>query len=99
MRFKINRSRAEGNTSFVRGFFNQTLRPTLARERRMRPALYVDVDTDLYVSTMQALDWLFCSGLMHAGSRNGTVVRDDDWRGPVVRTKVRGGARFSSSEV
>ena len=64
---------------FVRGFFNASLTPTLARERGMRPALYADVDGDLYSSGLQCLDWLFCSGLIQAGR---TVIRYDDWLEP-----------------
>ena len=64
---------------FVRGFFNESLTPTLARERGMRPALYADIDGDLYSSAWQCLDWLFCSGLVEAGR---TVIRYDDWLDP-----------------
>eukprot|EP00966_Prymnesium_polylepis_P003602 82265-Prymnesium_polylepis.1 len=59
----------------------------------MRPALYVDVDADLYISTIQCLEWLFCSGLMRAGSRNGTVVRYDDWGGPTGAHELVGERR------
>ena len=51
---KIRRPASEGNVSLIRGFFNATLTPTLAAERRMSPALYVDIDADLYLSTTQA---------------------------------------------
>lgn len=84
----INRSAAEGRVEFLRGFFNETLTPTLAAEKRMQPALYVDMDGDLYVSSIQALEWLFCSGLIAAGARNGTVVRYDDWGGPTKRNQL-----------
>ena len=42
----------------IPGFFNESLTPSLPTERGMRPALYVDIDTDIYVSTYQALDWM-----------------------------------------
>jgi hypothetical protein len=86
----INRSKSEGSVTFVKGFFNESLTPTLAAERRMLPALFVDVDSDLYISTIQCLEWLFCSGLVHAGSRNGTVFRYDDWGGPTKHTELVG---------
>ena len=41
----------------------------------MRPALYVEVDCDLYVSTRQALEWMIESGLIV----NGTLIGYDDW--------------------
>ena len=68
--------RKNGGVQLVRGFYSASLTPTLARERSMQPALYVDVDCDLYISAVQALDWLFCSGLIDAGV---TVFRYDDW--------------------
>ena len=70
--------RRDGPVSFVRGWYNASLTPTLAQDRGMQPALYVDIDVDLYSSAIACLDWLFCSGLMEAGS---TVVRYDDWVG------------------
>ena len=67
-----------GGVAFVRGWFNEVLTPSLARQRRMQPALYIDMDVDLYSSAISVLKWLFCSGMMEAGS---TVVRYDDWVG------------------
>lgn len=89
----INRSTVDGPVAFVRGFFNESLTPTLARQRHMRPALFVDIDADLYISAAQALDWLFCSGLMVAGAENGTLVRYDDWGGPMRVGELLGEAR------
>ena len=75
----VGRRKSEGRTELVRGFFANSLTAALARERRLQPALYVDVDSDLYISAMQCLDWLFCSGLM---VERVTIVRYDDWSGP-----------------
>ena len=41
----------------------------------MRPALYVDIDVDLYTSTYSCLDWLLGERLMPAGA----TVYYDDW--------------------
>ena len=41
----------------------------------MKPALYVDIDADLYSSSLQALEWLFRMGLIVPG----TVIGYDDW--------------------
>eukprot|EP00240_Pyramimonas_obovata_P016425 CAMPEP_0118926470 /NCGR_PEP_ID=MMETSP1169-20130426/4141_1 /TAXON_ID=36882 /ORGANISM="Pyramimonas obovata, Strain CCMP722" /LENGTH=264 /DNA_ID=CAMNT_0006868025 /DNA_START=285 /DNA_END=1076 /DNA_ORIENTATION=+ len=62
---------------FVKGFYNETLTAAAVRGlgRPMRPAVYVDVDCDLYVSTYQALDWMFEHKLIAAG----TLVGYDDW--------------------
>ena len=40
-----------------------------------RPALYVDIDVDLYSSTYQALEWLAQFGLLVPG----TIIGYDDW--------------------
>ena len=40
---------------FVGGFYNETLTPQLAQQAL--PARYVDIDCDLYVSTVSVLRW------------------------------------------
>ena len=37
----------------VPGFFNESLTSALVQQRRMRPALYVDIDTDICASPAQ----------------------------------------------
>lgn len=61
--------------TLIPGFYNESLTRGLARELGMRPAVYVDIDADLYVSTLHALDWLFAERLLVPGS----VVGYDDW--------------------
>mmetsp|Transcript_7328 Transcript_7328/g.17117 ORF Transcript_7328/g.17117 Transcript_7328/m.17117 type:complete len:426 (-) Transcript_7328:298-1575(-) len=56
-----------------KGFFNETLTPELARS--LQPAAIVDIDSDIYISAFQALDWLF----EHKLVRPGTLVVYDDW--------------------
>lgn len=60
---------------FVQGLFNETLTPTLAAERGLRPAVYLDIDVDRYESSLQALEWMFAHRLAVVG----TVVGYDDW--------------------
>ena len=64
------------NTTLVPGYFNESLTPGLYRSHRFQPALLVDVDVDLYSSTVQCLSWLF----EHKILRPGSLVRYDDWR-------------------
>lgn len=59
----------------VPGFFNDTLTLDLKEKLKMRPAFYVDVDCDLHVSTVSALDFLFANGLIKVG----TLIGYDDW--------------------
>jgi hypothetical protein len=50
----------------VEGFYNVSLTRELAR--RAHPAMYVDINCDLFVSTMGALDWLLSNDLLVRGS-------------------------------
>lgn len=61
--------------SFVAGWYNESLPPAPAVLAQMRPALWVDIDCDLYLSTAQALDFMFA----HALIRPGTLIGYDDW--------------------
>eukprot|EP00966_Prymnesium_polylepis_P169822 3926101-Prymnesium_polylepis.1 len=58
----INDSRVQ----LVRGFYNESLTASLAK--RMRPALFVMIDCDLYVSALAALEWLCESRLLVQGT-------------------------------
>ena len=60
-------------TFFKRGFFNVSLTPTLAA--KLPKAAIVDVDSDIYVSAYQALDWVFANQLAAVG----TLIVYDDW--------------------
>lgn len=61
--------------AFVEGFYNESLTPRLASARGMAPALYVDLDVDLYTSTRSALCWLLDRRLLPKGA----TVYYDDW--------------------
>eukprot|EP00747_Dinoflagellata_sp_TGD_P024879 gnl/TRDRNA2_/TRDRNA2_130865_c0_seq1.p1 gnl/TRDRNA2_/TRDRNA2_130865_c0~~gnl/TRDRNA2_/TRDRNA2_130865_c0_seq1.p1 ORF type:complete len:320 (+),score=49.25 gnl/TRDRNA2_/TRDRNA2_130865_c0_seq1:76-1035(+) len=65
------------NTNFIVGWYNESLTSGLAEERTMKPALFVDVDCDMYSSTFAALDWLFSSHLVAQGE-TGTYFYFDD---------------------
>ena len=61
---------------FVPGFYADSLSEVGLVERlRMRPALYVDIDADLYGSSVLALDFMMRHGLV----RPGTLIGYDDW--------------------
>ena len=60
---------------FVRGFFNESFAEATFRLLPFRPARYVDIDVDLYSSTIQVLEWLLTSGILVPG----TVIYYDDW--------------------
>ena len=69
------RSRIDFNrTTIVPGFFSTSLTKELVFAHQMRPAVWVNIDVDLYVSAYQALDWLFANRLV----RPGTFLYYDD---------------------
>ena len=67
----------ETRLGFVKGFYNESLKDgeKLSQRLGMRPAKYVDIDADLYVSSIDALRFLFLAKLI----RPGTVIGFDDY--------------------
>ena len=63
------------NTTFVPGYFSESLTDALMRRYTFQPALLVDVDVDIYMSTVQCLDWMLSHQLLIPSS----FVRYDDW--------------------
>ena len=61
---------------WIAGFFNESLRDDdLVRRRKLKPARYIDMDADIYVSSRDALDFFFRNRL----ARPGTLIGYDDW--------------------
>jgi hypothetical protein len=60
---------------FVAGFYSTSLTEGVAEKRGMKPAQYIDIDCDLYVSTKDALGWAFRAGIAVPG----TLIGYDDW--------------------
>lgn len=58
---------------FVVGYFNESL-PKLDVSK-MRPAAYLDIDVDLYCSTMDLMTWMLDNKLIVPG----TIIYYDDW--------------------
>ena len=78
----------------LRGFYNESLKGgrRLANRWRMRPALLVDLDCDLYTSSVQALRFVLDAGVLLPG---GYIYLDDImpwvWRstkGPALEQKL-----------
>ncbi|MCB2126321.1 MAG: hypothetical protein H6897_14715 [Rhodobacteraceae bacterium] len=57
------------------GWFSETLKPELVANGTFKPAAYVDIDADLYNSTMDVLNFLFSHKLIGPG----TLIGYDDW--------------------
>jgi hypothetical protein len=65
----------EENYTIHPGWFNETLNIKHVTSGVFRPAAYVDIDADLYMSTRDVLDFLFAHRLVRAG----TLIGYDDW--------------------
>tara|TARA_B100001741_G_scaffold3682_2_gene3128 strand:+ start:867 stop:1574 length:708 start_codon:yes stop_codon:yes gene_type:complete len=61
-------------TRLVSGFYNESLSGKIAI--KAKPAFFVDINCDLYISTKQALRWLFEHNLV----RKNTLILYDDWQ-------------------
>jgi hypothetical protein len=57
------------------GWFSDSLKAELVDDGTFQPAAYVDIDGDLYSSTMDGLDFL----LEHKLIQPGTIIGYDDW--------------------
>ncbi len=82
-------------TRVIRGFFNNTLTPALARSEGIRPAAFVDIDCDLHASSFAALDWLFREKI----ARVGTLIGYDDWWTIPCHKSFREGAGGSGTKI
>mmetsp|Transcript_51987 Transcript_51987/g.86218 ORF Transcript_51987/g.86218 Transcript_51987/m.86218 type:complete len:264 (+) Transcript_51987:156-947(+) len=67
----INEPRVE----LVAGYYNESLHSTLPKERDMHAALFVEIDCDLYLSSLQALDFMLSQKLIVKG----TLIGYDDY--------------------
>jgi hypothetical protein len=61
----------------IPGYFSDSLSDDIVEKYDMKPACYVDLDADLYLSTIDALDFMFRNKLI----RVGTLIGYDDWGG------------------
>ena len=61
---------------FIKGFYSDSLTDQLVIDKNMKPACFVDMDADLYVSTIDAMDWMARNSLIQ-----NTVFYFDDWAG------------------
>lgn len=66
---------ANEDYSLHEGWFSRTLKDELVEDGTFKPAAYVDIDADLYNSTLEVLDFMFHHKLINAG----TLIGYDDW--------------------
>ena len=78
------------NTTFVPGYFSDSLTDALLRGHTFQPALLVDLDVDIHSSTVQAMDWMFANKLIVPS----TFVRYDDWPFAIADSGAASGTTF-----
>ena len=59
----------------IPGYYNVSLTPKLVASHKLRPAAYVDIDCDLYVSTYGALDFMLEHKLIVARQSSNYDIR------------------------
>ena len=61
-------SRLVPTAILIPGFYSESLKDQLVSKHGMKPAKFIYVDCDLYISAYQALDFMFRNGLVKAGT-------------------------------
>ena len=76
---KVNdyiKSKTEATFQLVPGFYENSLTDDLVKELELEPAIYIDVDCDIYTSSVECLDFMARNKLIVPG----TVIGFDDWK-------------------
>ena len=78
------------NPVLIPGFYEDVLTDDIVEQYDMGPAIYIDIDVDIYSSAITVLDFMFRNKLI----RRGTLIGYDDWGGtPDWRTFGNGESR------
>ena len=80
--------------SIYDGFFADVLKSELMNSGKLKPALYIDIDCDLYISAFQALDFMFHNNL----ATTGTYIGYDDWGDTTLWSEGESRAHLEISE-
>jgi hypothetical protein len=60
---------------FISGYFSESLNFVNYLKYGLKQASFINIDVDLYTSTIEVLEFCYLYGLMNRG----TVIRYDDW--------------------
>jgi len=83
------------NVDFVAGFYSESLAPSDLRQRLgLKPAMYVDIDVDLYTSTLEVHTFMFRNNLI----RPGTIIGYDDWWSAACTPEAGGNSPLTFGE-
>lgn len=73
--YKETAKYTERPVKFIKGFYADSLTPELSIENKFKPALFISMDVDIYISCIQTWEYLMSCGLIIPG----TIIRYDDW--------------------
>eukprot|EP00747_Dinoflagellata_sp_TGD_P050785 gnl/TRDRNA2_/TRDRNA2_146967_c1_seq1.p1 gnl/TRDRNA2_/TRDRNA2_146967_c1~~gnl/TRDRNA2_/TRDRNA2_146967_c1_seq1.p1 ORF type:complete len:125 (+),score=16.72 gnl/TRDRNA2_/TRDRNA2_146967_c1_seq1:267-641(+) len=60
----------------MKGFLNESLKLDLVEKHQLKQGLCIDIDVDLYISALQAFDFVFVAGIAVPGA----LIGYDEWR-------------------
>ncbi len=63
------------NVKLIEGYYKDTMNINTIKNYNMKPASYIDMDCDIYSSTVEALDFFYDNKLLVKG----TIIGYDDW--------------------
>lgn len=64
--------------NMIKGFYSDSLQDNLIEQYKLKPAIFINIDCDIYTSTAEVLDFIFRNKLYENGK---TIIRYDDWGG------------------
>lgn len=63
------------DVQLIHGFYETSLKPELIQLYDLKPAMFINIDCDMYISAIQALEFLVYNDLI----ADKCVIRYDDW--------------------
>lgn len=67
---KVNNQKLE----LIPGYYKDSLNENLLKEKQFKPAVFIDIDVDLYISTIDLLNFMFSNNLIQ---KNCVIYLDD----------------------
>lgn len=72
--------------NMIKGFYSDSLQDNLIEQYKLKPAIFINIDCDIYTSTAEVLDFIFRNKLYENGK---TIIRYDDWGGDFMKKVLR----------
>jgi hypothetical protein len=87
---KVFDTHLDTEVKFIEGWYEDTLNKETVEKYDLPPALFIDIDVDIYSSCVEVLDFIFQNNIAVPG----TILGFDDWGGtPQWKTMEDGGPK------